>query len=343
MNVRRPLLSFLLVFILAAMLPLAGCGSLSRALEGDASASGDGLTATGVAPDGTSSVTVGTLATEDFLPIWAAEADGILTDEKIHVDIQVFQSAQELSAAITAGEVDFAMTDIVVAANLTAGGTPVVLEWITLGETADQGRFGFMTNPESGYTTLADLAGKPIAVASGTMLEYVMDQMMAEVGIPADQVLTEEVKKVPVRYQMVASNQVAAAMLPGSLLYLGEQQGMITIADDTAGSANYSVSVMVARADFALSIEGQAVFERLRMARNEQVAKINADPEAFRALLVEKTSLPEEIAATYPIPTSPTAEKPTADMVEPVLAWMLDKGYLSSPMGYDPVTGQFLS
>jgi NitT/TauT family transport system substrate-binding protein len=140
---------------------------------------------------------------------------------------------------------------------------------------------------------------------------------------------------------MVTGNQVAAAVLPGSLLYLGEQQGMVTLADDTEGP-NYSVSVMVSRLDFAMSLEGQASLGRLRMAFNDQVAGINADPESFRSLLIEKTSLPEEIANSYPIPTYPSARKPPADVVEPVLAWMFDKGYLDQRMGYDPVTGEFI-
>ncbi|MDR1422583.1 MAG: ABC transporter substrate-binding protein [Coriobacteriales bacterium] len=333
MHVRRFALRGITSFCLIMLAALVACGTSTASDEGD-------LTNTGVALDGTSSVTIGTLATEDFLPIWAAEADGILSDERIHADIQVFQSAQELSAALTAGEVDFAMTDIVVAANLTKGGTPLTLEWVTLGATADQGRFGILTNPDSGYSSLTDLAGQPIAVASGTMLEYVMDEMLSDAQVPADQILTEEVKKVPVRYQMVTGNQVAAAMLPGSLLYLGEQQGMVVIADDTTGP-NYSQSVMVARLDLAQSAAGQAIFERLRMAWNEQVTKINADPESFRALLVEKTSLPAEIADSYPVPTYPTVGKPTSDMVEPVLEWMFEKGYLEERMGYDPVTGGF--
>jgi NitT/TauT family transport system substrate-binding protein len=343
MKAWRKILPLIMAAVLVAALPLVGCGSLSRAINEAQNGDGaDAGTNTGLAPDGTSHITVGTMATEDFLPVWAAAADGILTDDKISVDVVVFQSAQELSAALTAGEVDFAMTDIVVAASLNAGGTPIILEWVTLGATTDQGRFGIITSPDSGYTSLTDLAGVPIAVGSDTMLEYVMDSLLTDAGVPTDQIVTEEVKKVPVRYEMVNANQVGAAVLPGTLLYLGEQQGLITIADDTQAAHNYSVSVMVSRAEFGLSVEGQAAFERLRMAWNEQVEQINADPESFRALLVEKTSLPEAIASSYPIPTYPTVSKPTADMVDPVLAWMFNKGYLDHRVGYDPITGEFL-
>jgi NitT/TauT family transport system substrate-binding protein len=341
MRLRRATLSLITTLVLVAgLLPgavLAGCASADT---GEASGDGTGAKSGAAGPI---SVTVGTLATEDFLPLWTAEFDGTLSSENIAADIQVFQSAQELSAAITAGEVDVAMTDSVVAASLTAGGTPVVLEWVTLGETPGQGRFGILTNPESGFTSLTDLAGKPIAVGSDTMLEYVMDSLMADAGIPAAEVVTEEVKKVPVRYQMVTANQVAAAVLPASLLYFGEQEGMVVLADDTKGPNNYSVSVMVARADFVASAEGQAALEHLRAVHDAQVEKINAEPEAFRGLLAEKTSLPETIAGSYPVPTYPVAARPKAEVVEPVLAWMFEKGYLEQPLGYDEVTGQFLS
>ena len=59
-----------------------------------------------------------------------------------------FQSAQELSSALTSGDIDaMAMTDPQVSASLTAGGTPVRLKWIVLGATPEQGRFGIMVGP----------------------------------------------------------------------------------------------------------------------------------------------------------------------------------------------------
>lgn len=287
------------------------------------------------------SITIGSLVTEDILPLWLAEEEGLFVANGLSAQIETFQSAQELTVAITSGEVDMAMTDPMVAASLVAGGTDVSLEWVTLGETAAQGRFGIMTSASSGIQTLDDLAGKPIGVGSNTILEYVMDKLMQQAGIPEDQIMTEEIKKLPVRYEMMASNQIAAAALPGSLLALGEATGNVLVADDSQGE-NLSQSVMVARTAFTATESGQKAVTKLSTIWNLAVEMINADPSAYRPLLAEKASLPDPVRDTYPVSSYPKAARPTAQMIDPILQWMQDKGYLMVDLSYDATTGLFV-
>ena len=327
------ILCCLIVMSLMVMPLLAGCSS------GDTT-NGTGQTQTSGSTD-TPKVVIGTMITEDFLPMWVAEKEGVFTQEGIDVQLVTFQSAQELTTALTAGEIDMAMTDPFVAATLTAGGTPVTLEWVTLGETPQQGRFGIMASPDSGVKTLKDLAGKPIGVASNTMLEYLMDNLMEQAGVPDDQIVKEEIKKIPVRYEMMTSNQVAAAVLPASLLNLGEKTGMVLVADDTQGPKNLSQSVMVARNDFAATEAGQQAIALVQASWDKAAQMVNDNGAAYRDLLVEKASLPDVIAADYPISDYPMAKRPTSEMIDPELAWMLAKGYLDKPMTYDPNTGEY--
>jgi NitT/TauT family transport system substrate-binding protein len=272
--------------------------------------------------------------------MWIAESEDLFAAAGLDASVQTFQSAQELSTALASGAVEMAMTDIMVSATLCASGTPVRIEWITLGADREQGRFGIMANPESGYTTLKELAGVPIGVGSCTVPEYVMDKLMEEAGVPQEQIVGEEIKKVPVRYEMMVAGQVAAAALPGSLLALGEATGMVLVADDR-GSANLSQSVMIAREPFADSSEGAAALAALARIWDEAANGVNANPEAYRALLVEKAQLPKPVWDSYPISTYPLAQMPSAQMIDPVLDWMLEKGYLKQPLTYDAATGVF--
>ena len=309
----------------ACVLGLASCGSGSSSSTTPAASAAD------------DPVVVGTLATEDILPFWVAEADGALDGR---LQVQVFQSATELIAAITAGEVDLAMTDPMVAASIYASGTDLQVEWVTLGTTADQGRFGIMTADGTTYTSLKDLAGVPIGVGSNTILEYVMDNLMLEAGVPEDQIVTEELQKLPVRFETMASGKVAAAALPASLLALGQAKGCTVIADDTAGK-NLSQSIMVARADFVNAEGGDQLIADCKTAWDQAVERINADPESFRALLVEKASLSDDVAKTYPISTYPTCQLPTQEQVDDVLVWMKHKGYLAEGVTYSASDGTF--
>lgn len=315
----------------AAACAVAACGAF--ALFGCAQESGQDATG---AQDA-AKMRIGTMQTEDALPFWVAEAQGDYAEAGVEVEIVTFQSAQELSAAFAAGEIDGAMTDAQVSAALTAGGVDVDLAWVTLGTEASQGRFGIMTSPDSGVKTLADLAGKGIGVGSNTVPEYVMDKLMQRAGVPADEIVGEEIKKVPVRYEAMANNQVAAAALPGSLLALGEATGMVLVADDTEGE-NLSQSVFAVR-DAWIQDGGQAALDKVRAAWNQAAESINADPENFRALLVEKANLPQVVADTYPIATYPQASAPQASMIDDVLSWMKDKGYLSAEVSFDEATG----
>ena len=137
---------------------VSGCSGNAESGSSAGSHAGDG---------GAGTVNVGTMVTEDFLPGWAAERDGLFgTDAQ--VNIITFQSAQELAAAMTSGDIDLAMTDPQVSAVLTAGGTPVHLAWITLGATPDQGRFGIQVGPDSKIASVEQLAGASIGVGSNT-------------------------------------------------------------------------------------------------------------------------------------------------------------------------------
>ncbi len=321
MLTRRTFMSLATTSVACAALALVGCSS-----EDEGSPEAASLT-----------MRIGTLQTEDSLPFWVAEHLELYAEAGVEVEIITFQSAQELSTAFTADEIDGAMTDAQVSATLAASGMPMNLAWVTLGATPEQGRFGIMTSPESGIESLTDLAGVPIGVGSNTVPEYVMDCLMLEAGVPADQIVGEEIRRLSVRYESMANNQVAAAALPGSLLALGEANGMIVLADDTEGD-NISQSVFAVSQAW-IDGGGSEALDAVREAWDAAVTQINEDSESFRELLVEKASLSEVVADTYPISTYPEAALPTSEMVDPVLAWMEEKGYLGESVTYDSETG----
>jgi NitT/TauT family transport system substrate-binding protein len=317
-NIQKKLGRFAMIYILcfALALPLSSCG-----------------------PSTTSqTIRIGTMATEDMLPYWVAEQELLFSAVGLNVEIITFQSAQELSTAFSVAEIDMAMTDPMVSISLAAAGVPLELLWVTLGQTASEGRFGILAHPDSGIKSLQDLAGVPVAVGSNTIAEYTFDRLMYAAGFSTDQIRYVEVKKVPVRYEMVANNQVAAGAFPASLLYFGEQSGLVLVADDTTGE-NISQTVMVARQDFVDSVAATDTLALLAKVWDEAVALINSDPAIWRPLLAQKAQLPAAIAENYPVPKYPSAARPTDWMIESVLSWMTTKGYLKVSVSYDHQTG----
>lgn len=338
----RPFSNFafvaLMIAALCALVLISGCSTNSS----------DGNSGNNYSP-----IRIGTMPTEDFLPMWAAEKDGDFNEAGINVELLSFDSAQALSAAIAAGEVDMAMVDIPRAVKLCESGTPVVLEWVTLGTDASQGPFGVMASADAPYSTLEELAeyleNNPdatagVGVAANTVPEYVFEMLCKEKGIDPSDMAVEEVASLPERYSLMASGKLAAAALPGSLLRLGEASGMKVLAIDTEG-VNISQSVMIATEAFASENESKVI--DVAKAWDMGATSINADPTAYSVLLAEKANLNESIAMDYPISTYPMALEgdsllhPAADLVELQIDWMELKGYASKAITYDQSTGTF--
>lgn len=287
---------------------------------------------TGTAPAPVA-IRIGTLPTEDSLPLWVAERDGLFKKAGLDVTITLFQSAQERDAALTAGAIDGDMGDLIAASLLRAGGTPVKVATVMLGATAKEGRFGIAVKPGSKVTTLKQLAGVPIGTSSATIQEYVLDELMTAAGVPAAQIKKEEVKKVPVRYQLLMSGKLAAAALPEPFLSLAQISGAKVIADDTTG-ANISQTVLLFTEKYLGVPANSAAVMKLLGVWDTAVGTINADPNSFRSLLVTKAMLPAPLASTYAVNTYPRAQLPTAADVQRVLDWMKAKGLLSAPVTY---------
>ena len=250
---------------LGAMM-LAGCTN-KGAVSGSAAGSGAGTGANA------RTVRMGTMMTEDFLPGWVAAKEQMFP-ASVNVEVTEFQSAQELSAAVTAGEIDMAMTDPQVSASLTAGGTPVRMRWIALGATPQQGIFGIMVGPDSAIKTADQLRGASIGVGSNTVPEYVMDKLLEIQGIGEGDFTKEEIKKMPVRFEMMTSGKVDAAALPNSLLELGKINGCTVIMNDAQDSdgQNLSQSVVVVREAFedeeAIESETTRMLEHFDFPKN---------------------------------------------------------------------------
>ena len=278
-------------------------------------------------------IKIGTLPTEDALPLWVAEENGLFDKAGISVEIITFQAAQERDAAFASGAIDAYMGDIIASAGLEAGGAHVSLATVMLGATAKEGRFGIVAKPGSTTKTLADLADVPVGTSSASIQEYVIDGLMAAANVPADKVKKEIVAKVPVRFELLMNGKLEAAALPEPFLTLAVAQGAVLIADDTTGE-NLTQTVLGVSDKYLALPSGMLTAKLLLDAWDEAVDIINADPNSFRVLLVDKARLPEPLKDTYPVNMYPKAAAPTQAQVDPVLKWMKANELLKTDVTY---------
>jgi NitT/TauT family transport system substrate-binding protein len=313
----RAIALFLALSLAAVALFAAGCSSKTEIAQPPA--------------DKPAAIKIGTLATEDSLPLWVAEQRGYFATQGLtDVEIVLFQSAQERDTAFASGAIDAFMGDIIAAANLEAGGKATDIGTIMLGADQSQGRFGVAAAPNSGVKSLTELANVPVGTSSATIQEYVLDGLMSEAGVASSSVKVEEVKKVPVRFELLMAGKLKAAALPEPFLTLAEQGGAPLVASDTSATANLSQTVLVFSDKYLGEPGGAAAAKAVLAAWDIGVNDINKDPQAALPLLVEKARLPESLKTTYKVNTYPKAQVPTKAQVDAVLSWMRTKGYLKS-------------
>ncbi len=280
----------------------------------------------------TTPLKIGTLLIEDVVPFYVAEAQGLYAQQGVQVELIPFLSALERDSALTAGAIDGAIDDPVGAILLDQGRNLIRITSLCLGATPAEGIFAIMAAPKSGFTTVEDLKNVEIGVSSSTIIEYVTDRMLEAQGFEKKEIKKIEIKKMPIRLQMLLANAIQAATLPEPLASVAESKGAIKLLTDAQTGKSLSQTVIVMRKQVLDQRKEDVV--RFFAAYAKAVEMINNDPEQFRPLFVEKGRIPPKIAANYPIPHYPAPTPFSRELYTPVIDWMVGKG-LVKPLAYE--------
>jgi NitT/TauT family transport system substrate-binding protein len=276
------------------------------------------------APD---SIKIGLLLIEDSVPFYIAEQEGHFRQEQLEVELIPFLSALERDSALMAGALDGAISDPVGAILLDRGQGMLKITSLGLGKTPAEGVFAILAAPGSGIEQINDLKNQQIAVSNGTIIEYVTDRLLAEQGFNETEIRKIEVKKMPIRMQMLLSGSVKAATLPEPLASIAAGKGAKILVSDADAATSLSQTVIIFRSD-VLNQRKEEVRALFR-AYGRAVSAINADPEKYRSLVVEKGRIPPFMAAIYPIAVYPMPEPFSKALFDPVAKWLVAKQLIS--------------
>lgn len=279
----------------------------------------------------------GVLSVEDVLPYIVAVDEGLYVAEGVDVEIVAFSSALERDSALVAGELDGVFNDPIGTALLKEGGTDVVVVSLSLGKTPDEGVFALLASPESDISSAQDLKGKEIAISSSTIIEYVTDKMLEENGLSTEDVSKIEVKKIPVRLELLLQNKVEAAVLPEPLPSLAISKGAKLIISDADLPSGRSISqtVLIFRKEFAR--ENPDAIKAFLRANKRAAETINSDPAGYRELFLKTARVPDTIASSYSMPIYPNPQLPDKEEFEEAMHWMVSKGLLKEAISYEDI------
>lgn len=278
------------------------------------------------------SLRIGVLLIEDSVPLYVAQQEKYYEKENVDVTLIPFLSALERDSALTAGAIDGAVSDPVGAILLDQGRGIIQITSLCLGETPEEGRFAILGAPESNIHAIKALKKVDIAVSNNTIIEYVTDRLLEQQGFATGDIRTIEVRKMPIRMQMLLSGSVQAATLPEPLASIAQANGARILLSDGNSRQSISQTVMVFRKDTL-----QAQKEHIRAfyrALRRGVQAINSNPESYRSLFMEKGRIPPFLANQYAIPTYPLPQPFPQSLYTPVMEWLSAKN-LVSPLAYD--------
>ena len=278
----------------------------------------------------------GILPVVDTLPLLVGQDAGTFSDQGIDLEVVSFQSALERDAALQAGKIDGYFGDIVNTLLLIQSGQPVKILTTAFHTHPDHRMFGIAAAPDSGIKSMDQLKGKDIAISRATIIEYVLDALLRSLDLPGDYMTKQEIKKMPIRLQMLLSSQISAALLPEPLLTLAESKGAHVIKNDRELDASLTVLAM----DMTRVADKPDLPERFLKAYGAAVARINRNPEAFKETMVKRTRFPMPVKDLYRVPVFPETAPPAKKDITATQHWLMQNGLLRAKISYSQVVFQ---
>lgn len=274
----------------------------------------------------------GILNVLDTLPLQVAAQDGLFEAEGLDVELVSFASALERDVAIQAGHLDGYFGDLIAAILLLQSGADMPVALVSYRTTPGQPMFGVALSPDAKDRDLAGLKGASIGYSKATIMEFLLD-LIEEKKVTRGYFERVEVKKIPIRLQMLLSNQLDAALLPEPLLSLTAFKGggLALTAEDL------DIPLTVLCLDGTFMAGDADVFKKFIAAYTNALDALAANPENYRELMAKTCRIPPPLAPEFPIYAFPAPALPSEADVELVRAWMEAHSMLKGPIGYGEV------
>lgn len=263
----------------------------------------------------------GILPVLDTLPLQVAVADGLFTEQGLDVELVPFQSALELDTAVTSGRLDGYFGDLLKTLLLIQSGAGQKVVSVNYSPVPGQMMFALVAGPGKAGATSYE-----VGISRSTVIEYLMDRMLQQTDSLRDVAFNPtEIKKIPIRLQMLLSGQLDAAVLPEPLVTLAVSKGATVLATDEHLGEPLTV--------VCLAESRLAARKKFLKARAEAVRRINADPEAYRELMGKTIRIPPPLVPTFPVYRFPENTLPTETELFRIQQWMLTRGLLRTMLG----------
>jgi NitT/TauT family transport system substrate-binding protein len=271
---------------------------------------------------------VGIMPDADSLPFMLARDQGLFEQEGVAVELISFSNPQERDAAIQAGRLDGAISDLLAAAFFAAGGFDFKVASLT------DGRYGIAGSPQLGIKTLGDLRGKRVGLSLNTIIQYTVDAQLEAAGVSMNEYEAVAVPRMPMRLEMVLGGQIEAVSLPEPLLTAAVAQGAVLLSTTDATGIDAGV-MLFSKKVLDTRLNQVKAFYR---AYYRAAQLINANPDSFRDYLVEKAAFPQAVKDAYRFVTYRKPALPDDSQIRQALNWLKTRKLLDAEIAPGDIT-----
>ncbi len=267
----------------------------------------------------------------DTIPLYLAQDAGYFADEGISVEFIPVGSAAERDQVMAAGRADGMINDLVSVVLYNRQGITVQVVRFMRVASKEVPLYRVLASAKAGIKTAADLAGVPIGISQGSIIDYVTDQLLQSEGLSPDEIKTVAVPNIPERMALLGSGELKAATLPEPFATLAIQNGAVVITDDRS-HPEFGNSVISFHKTFL--DQHPATVKGFLKAVERAITDINASPEKGRPILSKYKLVPPDLVAGYPVPAFPTSSLPSEAQFDSVAQWARQKGLVDRTVPY---------
>ena len=305
-------LTCLLVFVLAAT--LIGCRSEGYNLGAPVSV-----------------IRIGIMPDVESIPLLIADVNGYFAEAGADVQLELFRSARDRDSALQSELLDGVVTDMIAVFFANEGGFPLQIIAST------DGTIFLLAERDSAAKNINDIQSKSVGLSTNTVMEYTLDAMMKQAGLPGSAVNKIAIPQIPTRMEMLQNGQVDLAMLPEPWAGLAIQNGAKIVM--TTQELGHKPGVIAFRESMVASNPDaiRAIFQ----AYDRAVEFLNHnDPSVYIDLVIEQLSFPAETKTTLQIPFYYPARIPEEAVFYLVQDWLKEKNLLQNDWSYDQIVDQ---
>ena len=263
---------------------------------------------------------LGLLPVLNTLPLQVAAKEKLFEKHGLDVELVPFASAMEREMAMQTGKLDGFFGDFLNVLLLAQNKVPVKM--ITLADPDKKfPMFGLAVRPGK-----HDISKLTVAISKATVIDLLLTRMQTLPELAGSKLEPLEIRKLPLRLQMLLAGEIDAAILPEPLLSLARLKGC----DVAVTEEKLTMPLTV----IALHEDRSADFDGFRDAYAEAVKRINDDPESYRTLMAETCRVPKPLQSDFPVYTYPEPGLPSEMDLFSIQQWMLSRGMLNSMIPY---------